>query len=46
MTHHDKDKDCEDRVEELKESQQKTIDKLNIDSSEANTLKEAEEDKK
>ncbi len=46
MTHHDKDKDCEDRVEEAKESQQQTIDKLNIDSSEAKTLKEAEEDKK
>ncbi len=46
MTHHDKDKDCEDRVEDLKESQQKTIDKLNIDSSEAKTLKEEDDDKK
>ncbi len=46
MTHHDKDEDCEDRVEKMKESQQKTIDKLNIDSSEAKTWKEVDEDKK
>ncbi len=34
-----------DRVKETKESQQETLDKLSIDSSEADTVKEGDDKK-
>jgi hypothetical protein len=40
----DKNKDCEDRVEERKKERQETMDKMSIDTSEAHTYDKSKSD--